>query len=74
MKLRGLSPNSTIHVSVNDLYIPTIGLPIALQENISIDHRYMNVEIGMGGCAVSFLGVHKSVQCSILVPKLCAPL
>jgi hypothetical protein len=24
---RGLSPNFRIHVSVNDLYIPTIGLP-----------------------------------------------
>ncbi len=36
MKLRDLSPNSTIqciHVSVNDSYIPTIGLPIVLQEN-----------------------------------------
>ncbi len=34
MKLRGLSPNSCIQVSVNDLrvYIPTIGLPIPLQE------------------------------------------
>jgi hypothetical protein len=25
---RGLSPNFHIHVSVSDLYIPTIGLPI----------------------------------------------
>jgi hypothetical protein len=33
MKLRGLVPNSYIHVSVSDLYIPTIGLPILLQEN-----------------------------------------
>jgi hypothetical protein len=31
MKLRGLVPNSFIHVSVSDLYIPTIGLPILLQ-------------------------------------------
>ncbi len=31
-KLRGLSPNSFIYVSVSDLYIPTIGLPILLQE------------------------------------------
>ncbi len=31
--LRGLSPNFNIHVSVNYLYIPTIGLPI-LQENM----------------------------------------
>jgi hypothetical protein len=33
MKLRGLVPNSYIHVSVSDLYIPTIGLPILTQEN-----------------------------------------
>jgi hypothetical protein len=33
MKLRGLIPNSYIHVSVSDVYIPTIGLPIMLQEN-----------------------------------------
>ena len=29
---RGLSPNFHIHVSVSDLYIPTIGLPILLKE------------------------------------------
>jgi hypothetical protein len=29
---RGLSPNFQIHVSVSDLYIPTIGLPILLEE------------------------------------------
>jgi hypothetical protein len=28
------SPNSYIHVSVSNLYIPTIGLPILLQENM----------------------------------------
>ncbi len=27
------SPNSYIHVSVSDLYIPLIGLPILLQKN-----------------------------------------
>ncbi len=44
-----------IHVSVSDLYIPTIGLPILLQENvwtdtgnIEIAHRHMNVEIRTG--------------------------
>jgi len=36
-ELRGLSPNFHIHVSVSDLYIPTIGLPILLQENMRID-------------------------------------
>ncbi len=29
---RGLSPNFHIHSSVSDLYIPTIGLPIVLEE------------------------------------------
>jgi hypothetical protein len=29
---RGLSPNFHIHVSESDLYIPTIGLPILLEE------------------------------------------
>jgi hypothetical protein len=34
MKLRVLVPSSCIHVTVSDLYIPTIvGLPILLQEN-----------------------------------------
>jgi hypothetical protein len=30
--LRGHRPNFDIHVSVSDLYIPTIDLPILLQE------------------------------------------
>jgi hypothetical protein len=38
MKLRGLSPNSYIYVSVSNLYIPTIDLPIQLQGN-SWTHR-----------------------------------
>jgi hypothetical protein len=29
---RGLSPNFHIHVSVSELYIPTIGLPVLLEE------------------------------------------
>ncbi len=33
MKLRGLITNSYILVSVSDLYIPRIGLPIWLQQN-----------------------------------------
>jgi hypothetical protein len=52
-ELRGLSPSFHSHVSVSDLYIPTIGLPILLQENmwinpgtIQVAHRHMNVEIG----------------------------
>jgi hypothetical protein len=35
--IAGLSPNFHIHVSVSDLYIPRIGLPILLQENMWID-------------------------------------
>ena len=37
-ELRVLSPNFHIHVSVSDLYIPTIGLPIFLQQNVQT-HR-----------------------------------
>ncbi len=32
-QLLGYSPNSYIHVSVSELYIPLIGLPILLQNN-----------------------------------------
>ncbi len=39
-KLRGLSPNFRIHVSLSDLYIPTIGPPIFLQQNKQIDRVY----------------------------------
>jgi hypothetical protein len=39
MKLRGLIPNSYIHVSMRGLYIPTIGLTILLLENRWTDHR-----------------------------------
>jgi hypothetical protein len=49
MKLHGLVPNLYIHVSVSDFYIPTIGTPISLQQNmwidrgnIQIDQRHMN--------------------------------
>jgi hypothetical protein len=42
-----LSPSSYTHISVTDLYISRIGLPILLQENMwtEIVHRHMNVEI-----------------------------
>jgi hypothetical protein len=33
MELRCYSPNSYIHISVSDFYIPVIGLPILQQEN-----------------------------------------
>ncbi len=35
--LRGLCPNFHIHVSVGNLSIPRICLPILLQENIGTD-------------------------------------
>ncbi len=44
------SPNFHMHVSVSDLYIPTMDLPILLQENmrtdpgnIKIAHRHINL-------------------------------
>ncbi len=47
-----LCPSSYTHISVRDLYISRIGLPILLQGNIWTDpgnieiaHRHMNVEI-----------------------------
>jgi hypothetical protein len=53
MRMCGLVPNSYIHVSVSDFYIPRISLPIRLQQNRQTNpgniyhaHRYMNVEIG----------------------------
>jgi hypothetical protein len=52
MKLRGLLPNSYSHVSVSDLYIPLIGMPIWQQQNRQTDQDR--------GRAVSFLRIHKS--------------
>ncbi len=34
---RGLSPNFHIHVSVSELYIPTMGLPFLLEEILWTD-------------------------------------
>jgi hypothetical protein len=60
-KQRDLSPNFHIHVSVSDLYIPTIGPPIFLQQNRQIDraqkHECRNWD---RGSAVSFLGIFVS--------------
>ncbi|MFN9909377.1 MAG: hypothetical protein ACK56F_25215, partial [bacterium] len=39
---RGLSPNFHIHASVSDLYIPTIGLPILLEEYVDRPWDYIN--------------------------------
>ncbi len=52
-KYNVLSPNFHIHVSLSDLYISRIGLPILLQpnrqadpRNIKIVYRYMNLITG----------------------------
>jgi hypothetical protein len=53
---RGLSPNFHIHASVSELYIPTISLPILLEEICrpilglykSLTDMYMSVEIRAG--------------------------
>ncbi len=39
LKLRGPIPNFHIYVSMSDLYIPTIGPPILLQQNWRTDQR-----------------------------------
>jgi hypothetical protein len=56
-----LFPNSYIHVSVCDLFIPRINLPFWLQQNrqtnpgnIQIAHRYINVESGRNNEAGQF--------------------
>jgi hypothetical protein len=53
MKLCGLVPNFHIHVSVSDLYIPTIGPPILLQQSWDA-HSYMKVEIENEGAQFHF--------------------
>ena len=68
-ELRGLSFNFHIHVSVSDLYIPTIGLPILLQENMWTKYinRSQTHECGnwAWGPANPFLGLHKwDFRCS----------
>jgi hypothetical protein len=40
-ELRGLSPNVNVHVSVSDLYIPSIGPPIFMQQNRQTDRGNM---------------------------------
>ncbi len=61
IKLCSLVPNSDIHVSVSDLYIPKTGLPILLHQNwqtepgnIKIAYRCRNVEIGRQNIIILF--------------------
>ncbi len=75
-ELHGLSPNVHIHVYVSDLYIPTIGLPVLLQENRGTDpleyiNRSQTHECGIGTEEALFLfweyrnGIFVAVHCII---------
>jgi hypothetical protein len=63
MKLRSLIPNSYIHVSVSDLYIPWIGLILAIYKSLTASgnwetERYKSdLEITRPRCFI--LGIHK---------------
>ncbi len=51
------SPNSHIHVSVSDLYIPRIGLPILMQPSRQNDPGNMyitHMNVGIGNEAAQF--------------------
>jgi hypothetical protein len=48
MKLLGLAPNSYIHASLSNLYIPRIGLPIWLQQNRRTDPGNIYSRVGNG--------------------------
>ncbi len=45
MKLHGLVPNSSIHVSVTDFYTPRICLPIWLQQNSRTDPGKIHIRV-----------------------------
>jgi hypothetical protein len=63
-ELRGYNPNSCIHVSVIDLYIPLISLAILLQENRWTERYKLLIERENWDCgrAIPFLGIHKSIS------------
>ncbi len=80
--LRGLSPNFHIHVSARDFYIPAMGPPILLRENMWTDpgniykpltqtHECGNWDWGR---AIPFLGIHKWDFCgSATIPLIVVP-
>ncbi len=70
-ELRGYSPNSYIHVSVSDLYIPLIGLPnrkiggpnVCIYKDRSQTHECGNWNWGR---AIPWKGIHKcDFRCSV---------
>jgi hypothetical protein len=65
MKLRGLVPNFRIHVSVSDLYIPTIGPPILLQYNKQAHRSWENL-LTPTFCMPIFSGFEYSTTFSVL--------
>jgi hypothetical protein len=69
-ELRGLIPNFHIHVSLRYFYIPSIGRPILLQENMWSDsgNRSQTHECGNWDWSrtIPFLGIHKwDFRCSV---------
>jgi hypothetical protein len=81
---RGLSPNFHIYVSVSDLYISTIGLPILLEEICrpilgiykSLTDTYSTVNMEIGAEAVLFpekeyrSGIFVAVQFTACAPAI----
>ncbi len=79
-------PNFHIHVSASDLYIPTFGPPIFLQQKRQTDQRIMqiahrNMNVGIGTVAAQFLSWEYlfrifgivSLQCVPFVELICGP-
>ncbi len=60
MKLRCFVSNFYIRVFLSELYISTIGSHILLQQNRWTDRGINEWGNWERGCAVSFLGIHKS--------------
>ena len=69
---RGLSPNFHINVSVSELYIPTMGLPVLLEEICRLIlgiKRSKTHECGNWGLgrAIPRKGIHKrNCRCSVV--------